>query len=199
MAASLDNRQGVTRYRLPPDVLPARQVRYLGIEELPPEGRKVAAAHAAQLARAKGIETFPFPEIGQRFDFALTAEDGRPVNSQLLRGKVIVLQCWADWHAGSLQQRRDLRQLYERRHADGLEVIGIDLNHDLKARGPASPERFPWPNIRVPREGSSRELWILASEILALPRVLVLNRRGILRLDNPTDLEKAIVPLLREP
>jgi RNA polymerase sigma factor (sigma-70 family) len=209
---SVGKPRAVNRYRLPPEVLPADRVRHVGVEELPPEGRKAAAEYAARLACARGLEPLPLPEPEQPYDFALTAEDGRLVRSRDLLGKVVVIHCWANGHLSSLEQREQLRDLYRRRHGDGLEVVGIDLNnagdtakrwrvsssdkgwHTLDAAGPV-----PWANVRVPRDLDDRELWQQASEILALPRVLVLDRRGVLRADPPSDLGETIASLLREP
>jgi RNA polymerase sigma factor (sigma-70 family) len=218
---SVKDRQAVNRYRLPPQVLPADGVTHVGVEELPPEGRRAAAEHAARLARARGLEPLPLPEPGKPYEFAVTAEDGRPIRSRDLLGRVVVLHCWAFWHFSSLEQRNQLKDLYRRRHDEGLEVVGIDLNNPgdkttggrwwlssgdkgwhiidddgakNKAGGPV-----PWANVRVPRDLADRELWEQASEIFALPRVLLLDRRGILRCDTPQNLEEAILTLLREP
>jgi hypothetical protein len=221
VAGSVKGHQAVNRYRLPPQLLQAADVRNVGVEELPPAGRPVAAADAARRARARGLEPLPLPEPGQPYDFSLTAEDGRPVRSRYLLGRVVVIHGWAYWSWSSLEQRDQLEGLYRRHREDGLEVVGIDLNNPgdkptggrlwLSAPGqrriivddPGSKEKVagpvPWANVRVPRDLADRELWELTSEIFALPRVLVLDRRGILRSDTPRDLEAVITALLREP
>jgi hypothetical protein len=51
--------------------------------------------------------------------------------------------------------------------------------------------------VTVPRDYPDRELWEEASEILALPRVLVLDRDGVLRADTPKALEPVLTDLLR--
>jgi hypothetical protein len=220
---SVNNRQSVNCYRLPPEVLRGDSVRNVGVEELPTEGRQVAAEHAARLARARGLEPLSLPEVGRMYEFTLTADDGRPINSRDLLGKVVVIHCWAFWHPPSLEQRNQLKDLYRRRHADGLEVIGIDLNNpgytskggrwwmsapgsgwhvlddEVSKEKAAGVGPAAWANIRVPRDLADRELWELASEIFALPRVMVLDRRGILRFDTPHDLSAAITKVLGEP
>jgi RNA polymerase sigma factor (sigma-70 family) len=222
-AGSIGGQQAVNRYRLPPEVVAAERVRAVGVEELPPEGRKIAAEHAARLARARGLEPLPLPEPGQPYDFALTADDGRLVKSGDFRGQVVVLHCWAYWHPSSLEQREQLAELLGSRPDDGPRVVGIDLNNaGDTARGArywlsspgkswhvvdekesqqkaADGRRAPWPNVRVPRDLADRELWEQACEIFALPRVLLLDRRGVLRHDTPSDLPAAITGLLREP
>jgi RNA polymerase sigma factor (sigma-70 family) len=210
---SVTDGRAENRYRLAREVLPADRVRNVGVEELPPEGRKAAAEHAARLVRARGMELLPLPEPGRTYEFALTAEDGRPVRSRDLRGRVVVIHCWAFWSTPSLEQREQLKELFGSLHAAGLEVVGIDLNnpgdtakggrwssspgkgwHALNDVGPA-----PWPNVKVPRDLADRELWVQASEIFALPRVLLLDRRGTLRSDTPNGLGETIAQLLREP
>jgi RNA polymerase sigma factor (sigma-70 family) len=207
------------RYRLPAAVLKADRVKNVGVEELPPEGRKTAAEHAARLARARGLEPLPLPEVGQTYGFALTADDGRSVSSRSLRGKVVVLHCWARWNQSSLEQREQLREMYRSGHKDGLEVIGIDLNNAgdtgpagywLSSPGrswhvlddtasPAKTAPVDWPNVRVPRDFADRELWEATCEIFALPRALLLDRCGVLRDETRADLDQAIAALLREP
>jgi hypothetical protein len=212
--------QAVNRYKLPPHILPADAVKHVGVEELPPEGRKAAALHAAQLARGKGLEPLPLPQIGQPYEFAVTAEDGRRIRSRDLIGRVVVIHCWAYWHQPSLVQRGSLMELYRRHHKDGLEVVGIDLNnpgdkatggrwwlstpgkgwHVVDGKGSKDKSASvpaPWANVRVPRNLADRELWEQSSEVFALPRVLLLDRGGVLRSDTPNDLEKAITSLLR--
>jgi RNA polymerase sigma factor (sigma-70 family) len=187
-----DDRAAVNRYRLPPNELPAAGVRYLGVEELPPEGRVKAAEHAALLARARGIDTLPLPELGREYDFAVTAADGRRVTARALRGKVVVIHAWAAWLPLTLRQREQIAALY-RRHPDDLAVLGIDLN---SAADPKTLWRPPWPEFLVPRDLPERELWEQASEIFALPRVLVLDRQGVLRADTPPDLDRAVAKLI---
>jgi hypothetical protein len=192
-AGEMNERIAVNRYRLPAD-----KVRHVGIEELPPQGREAAANHAARLARERGIETLPLPEVGKRYDFTLKAADGRAIRSRDLRGKVVVIHCWAAWHPESVKQRERLAALYRRWHGRGLEVVGIDLNNDPGPGGrPDAAVRDPWPEVMVPRNLPDRELWEQASEIFALPRVLLLDRRGTLRADTPRDFEDAISHLLQ--
>src|SRR5262249_43359581 len=155
------------------------------------------------------------------YGFCRRAEDGRPVRSRDLLGRVVVIHGWAYWSWSSLEQRDLLAGLYRLHHEDGLEVVGIDLNNPgdkptggrlwltspgqrrIVVDGSGSKEKaagaVPWATVRVPRELADRELWELASEIFALPRVLVLDRRGVLRSDTPRDLEATIKALLREP
>jgi len=85
------------RWRMDPKMLPAEKISLVGIEALTPEYDRWAARAALQRARKEGVEVLPWPEVGQPFDFILTASDGRKLRSADLRGKVILIDCWATW------------------------------------------------------------------------------------------------------
>ncbi len=187
----------MNRYRLDPNQLPADMVRYVGVEMLPPEGRKLAAASAARQAQENGIQRLPLAEMGQPYEFAVRSMDGQLFRSAELRGSVVVIHCWDDGNASSLTQREVLRTLYERRHAEGLAVLGAHLNGQSSKPETLEPTiRPPWPEMQVPNDPFARGLWVQASEILALPRMLILDRQGILRADSPPDWQDSIDRLL---
>jgi RNA polymerase sigma factor (sigma-70 family) len=198
-SGQLDKHRALNRYRLDPTQLRARAVSYLGVEELPFEGRKQSAAFAKGLAQERGIQTLPLAEVGRPFDFAITASDGRTINSGDWHGEVVVIHCWDRGHPLSMQQRDALRALYQCRHTEGLELIGINLNSQgRQTKSLGADVTAPWPEVVVPCDLTTRQLWVQASEILALPRMLVLDRRGILRADNPPHWPETIDRLLRE-
>jgi hypothetical protein len=143
-----------------------------------------------------GVETFPLAEIGQPFEFGLSGVDGEEIRSADLRGCVLVIHCWDAGNSLSLSQRKALRELYGARHAQGLTVVGVHLNGGGRQAGVL--ERALWPEHQAPRDPRTRELWVQASEILALPRMLILDRHGILRADNPTNWQETIDRLLDE-
>lgn len=96
----------------------------------------------------------------------------------------------------------DLKKLYEHRHRDGLEVIGVNFDKDL-----ATAERLvktlalPWPEIFVPVDDRTRDLWAEGTGIAGLPRLLLIDRDGILRWDgtSPMDIEKRLAALMDTP
>ena len=87
------------------------------------------------LLRAKSAPGLRFPEIG------LADIYGRPVSLAALRGKIVLVDFfvpgWKIWE----DNRGALEELWNSRHADGFEIVGICL-----APGAAIPD-LPWPVV----------------------------------------------------
>jgi RNA polymerase sigma factor (sigma-70 family) len=188
-------------YRLDPAVLRFDQVKSLGIEVIPPEVRRAAreraSVRALEVARDAGVEILPRPVVGEPFEFSLTDTKGRVIRSAELKGKVVLIDCWAGWCAPCMAKMPRLKALYERRHADGFEVVGVNFDHDrtradelVKALG------LPWAEVHVPDDERARELWAEGPGITTLPRLFLIDRAGILRWEGgPGELEQRISSL----
>jgi uncharacterized protein (TIGR03067 family) len=186
------------RWRMDPKTLSAQKVALIGIEALTTEFHREAARQAFEKARQAGVEVFPYPKVGQAFDFSVTGIDGKQVNSQALRGHVVVIDCWASWCAPCMQLLPEVRQLYERWHKEGLEVIGVSLDFDAETTKKTCQRlNLSWPQVLVPVEQKQRDLWQDASGIGPIPRLLIVDRQGVLRLDQGSLDEQQIVALLR--
>jgi thiol-disulfide isomerase/thioredoxin len=189
------------RFRLDPKKLPAAQVEYVGIEGITQEGLKVASEAAVKRAREKGIEVLPLPEVGKPYEFSLTASDGKAIDSRKLRGKVVLIDCWASWCGPCLREMPEVKGVYEKYHDKGLEVVGLSLDEDPKAAAAAVQKHaIPWPLVVVPPGEEARELWTQAARIESIPRLLVRDRKGVLRADlsRARDLGKIVPGLLAE-
>jgi Thioredoxin-like len=91
-----------------------------------------------------------------------------------------------------------LEALYKKRHKDGLEIIGINLDPKAeKGQELCKSMGITYPQVWVPSDQITRELWQKASGIAGGPRLLVIDREGILRADCAAEqLEKQIGELL---
>ncbi len=132
-------------YRLDPTVLPYDRVKRLGIEVVPAEVRRAEAATASvrafHEANAANIELLPRPEVGKPYEFTLTAADGQVLRSAAMKGKVVLIDCWAGWCSPCMAKMPRLKALYQRRHGDGFEVIGVNFDKD---RAGGSNWSRPW-------------------------------------------------------
>jgi RNA polymerase sigma factor (sigma-70 family) len=189
-------------FRLDPASLPFDRVKALGIEVVPAEvrraAREAAAAAAIEGARRAGIEILTRPEIGKPFAFSLKDTHGRDIRSADLEGKVVLIDCWASWSGPCTEKFPRLKMLYERRHGDGFDVIGMNYDGDReRARRLVRAMALPWPQVFVP-DNATRSLWKEESGQPNFPRSLLIDRQGILRWDGgPDELEARIDSLLK--
>ena len=188
-------------YRLDPGTLPFDHVTKMGIELIPPEVRReatsAASVRAIQAARDAGVEILPRPEVGKPFEFSLTDTKGRVVRSAELKGKVVLIDCWAGWCSPCMAKMPQLKALYERRHGAGFEVIGVNFDHSrARAEELVKTLDLPWAEVYVPDDERTRGLWADGPGITTLPRLFLIDRAGILRwAGGPEELEERISAL----
>ena len=142
---------------------------------------------AAALARGK----LRFAALSrQPFELAFVALDGRNVDLQTLRGKVVLVDFWATWCGPCLQQMPVLKRLYAEHHARGFEIIGVSLdraeNKD-KLIAYLAREQLDWPQHFDGRvwEGDLAVRYA----INAAPTTLLLDRQGRLAALSPSERE----------
>ncbi len=173
-------------YRLDPTILPFDGVKKLGIEVVPPEARQAsegaASALAMKEARDSRVEILPRPEIGKPYEFSLTDTKGRLIRSAELKGKVVLIDCWAGWCSPCMAKMPGLKAMYERRHVDGFEIIGVNFDPTrARAEELVKTVSMPWALVYVPEDDHTRELWAKGPGITDLPRLFLIDRQGILR------------------
>ena len=61
-------------------------------------------------------------------DFELPTPEGEMLALRDFRGHVVILDFWASWCAPCLGEMPVMKEIYEKYHAKGLEIIGISLD-----------------------------------------------------------------------
>lgn len=190
---------GLSRWRMDPRLLPVDKVARIGIEGMTPEHHRFVARAALERAREEGVEMLPCPEVGKAFDFVLTTTEGKKVRARDLRGKVVLIDCWASWCNPCMTLLPELKKLYEKSHPDGLEILGVNFDQDVaKFRKTCEKQGLTWPQIIVPSDDSTSKLWEDVTGIGGIPRLFLIDREGVLRADNPANLQEEIARLLKE-
>ena len=124
-----------------------------------------------------------------------TAEDGRKIDLNKFRGKVVLLDFWATWCGPCVEKIPKIKRLYENHHSKGLEVIGISLDesHD-KLDEFVSKNDLHWPEF-FDGKGWQNEISDRFG-VRSIPDVWLIDREGRVAAVNPNELEKTIVSLL---
>jgi RNA polymerase sigma factor (sigma-70 family) len=199
---------GLLEYRLSSRDLPLEKVHYVGVELLMKEGRRAIDARGLERAREAGVEVLPAPYEGEGYDFTLTTMDGKKIRGRDLKGKVVVIDCWGT--LSMLGEVPKLKELYEKHHKDGLEIIGVCFGDDVeKVKKTCADEGMIWPQVFVPPDAKTRSLWHEAGGVDAdpsgYPRIIYLDRKGaVYAVRRGAPYELAMIPeyvtkLLKEP
>jgi thiol-disulfide isomerase/thioredoxin len=200
---STDN-AALKAYVLDAKDMPRERIGFIGVEKLTKGGlEKVVAPNAYKKLKDTGVDVnvLAYPKVGQPYEFELTTIDGKRIASKDLRGKVVLLDFWARWCGPCMAKMPKLKQTYARLHDGGLEIIGVNHDNDVEtARRVIAEQKLPWANVIAPTDESQRSLWYSASGTQSLPRLLLIDREGVLRAEvSPHQLEAEIEKLMAKP
>jgi thiol-disulfide isomerase/thioredoxin len=141
----------------------------------------------------------------QRFDLKLkpvdmsfTATDGTQVDLSQMRGKVVLIDFWATWCPGCMQEAPHVVEAYNALHDKGLEVVGVSLDMDksqmeavTRQRGMVWPEYFDgkgWGNAAAVHFG-----------VHSIPALWLLDKNGkLVDMDGREELQGKVEKLLAE-
>ncbi len=88
------------------------------------------------------INPFPVPE------FELPTPDGKTISSDMLKGKISLINFWTTWSPASIRQANELIALRERYQESGIQIIGIAVSTDKSIEDIKSfvaHEKFDYP------------------------------------------------------
>ncbi len=109
------------------------------------------AAHPEHSARAEIEErlrrvNFMAGLRATPLELKLTTLDGREVDLGKMRGKVVLIDVWATWCLPCLLELPRLKEVYQKHHAAGFEIVGISLDKELnRLKAFLKDEPLPWP------------------------------------------------------
>jgi len=139
-----------------------------------------------------------FDLLGKPLQLKFTAADGREVDVEKMRGKVVLIDFWASWCGPCMMEMPKVKAAYDKLHPQGFEILGINLDDDkAKMQRVLTASNMTWPQSFDGRKWESP--LVTRFGIMSIPTVWLVDKRGILRdLNARGNLEERVEKLLQE-
>jgi len=139
-----------------------------------------------------------FDLLGKPIQLKFRAVDGREVDLEKMRGKVVLIDFWASWCVPCLVEIPRIKAAYEKLQGKGFEIIGINLDEDrAQMQQVLTAAKITWPQCF---DGNKWE-GPLATRfgIMGIPALWLVDKRGVLRdLKGEPNLMERVEKLLEE-
>lgn len=159
----------------------------IAASDAPAEIKEAAAALQAKLDR-----------VGQPLSLKFTALDGRQVDLEKMRGKVVLIDFWATWCGPCIAALPEVKSAYQEFHPKGFEIVGISFDRaEQKLKEFVAKQKMDWPQYFDGKEWANELGQKFGIE--AIPTMWLVDKKGVLRdLSAGDDLSGKIAKLLAE-
>ncbi|MBX9789607.1 MAG: redoxin domain-containing protein [Pirellulales bacterium] len=123
--------------------------------------------------------------------------DGKPLKLSDFRGKVVILDFWADWCPYCAQMYPHERVMLQKFADKPFAIVGVNSDTRERYQQVLAQKKVTWPSFFDGPDGPIRERWNVSS----IPEIYVLNADGVICYKElrGESLERAVERLLRNP
>ncbi|HMJ92086.1 MAG TPA: TlpA disulfide reductase family protein, partial [Candidatus Acidoferrum sp.] len=114
------------------------------------------------------------------FDLKFTSTDGRGIDFEKLRGKVVLIDFWASWCGPCRRAFPEIKETYAQLTANGFEVIGVNLDEKEDAMRKVLTEfdmKYP---TRFDGQGMNGTMGQRFG-ITGIPSMWLVDKKGVVR------------------
>ncbi len=136
--------------------------------------------------------------VGKPFALKYAASDGREVDLDKMRGKVVLVDFWATWCQPCVEMMPEVKEVYGKFHPNGFEIAGINLDQEKESfTNFVAEQKMEWPQFFDGKYWDTK--YAVDFGVKDIPAMWLVDKKGVLRYINAGfDFTNKVARLLGE-